>query len=172
MDPAATRIDDSQRELRARLVDALGGANAHMPFADVIRDVPAEARDRKTAGAPHSLWEVLEHLRITLWDILEFSRNPRHESPEFPAGYWPAAASTSAGGAWERSIAAFETDLAAFRDLVADPRRDLYAKLEHPQAKPHHTLLREAMVVVDHNGYHLGELVLLRRLLGVWPSAG
>ena len=165
-----TAAEDLQHDLRVRLVDALGGANAHLPFVDGVRDVPAEARDRRPPGAPHSPWEVLEHMRLTLWDILEFSRDPKHVSPQFPSGYWPPSGSTSAGGAWEKSVDAFERDLQAMKDLVFDPRRDLFEKVDHPDAQPHHTLAREAMVVVDHNGYHLGEMVLLRRLLGVWPG--
>jgi hypothetical protein len=163
-------IEDVQHAMRARLIDALGGANAHQPFAVLVRDIPAEARDRRPPGAAHSPWEVLEHMRLTLWDILEFSRDPKHVSPQFPSGYWPLSGSTSAGGAWEKSVDAFERDLQAMKDLVADPQRDLFEKVDHPDAQPHHTLAREAMVVVDHNGYHLGEMVLLRRLLGVWPG--
>ena len=167
MAPPTTELHS---ELRERLIDALGGANAHLPFVDVVRDFPPEARDRRPPGAPHSPWEVLEHMRLTLWDILEFSRDSKHASPEFPTGYWPPAGSSSTGGAWERSVAAFERDMQAMKDLVADPQRDLHTQIDHPDAQPHHTLAREAMVVVDHNGYHLGEMVLLRRLLGVWPE--
>ena len=166
----APSTSDLQHDLRLRLCDALDGANAHKPFAGIVPDIPAAARDRRPPGASHSPWEVLEHMRLVLWDILEFSRDPKHVSPEFPTGYWPPANSSSGGGAWERSVAAFQRDMQAMKDLVADPQRDLFTKIPHPEAQPHHTLAREAMVLVDHNGYHLGELVLLRRLLGVWPE--
>ena len=161
---------DLQHDLRERLIDALEGANAHVPFSEVVRDLPADARDRRPAGAPHSLFDVLEHLRITTWDILEFSRDSKHASPSWPTGYWPAEGSTSANSAWEKSVAAYERDLKSFAALIADPKIDLFARIDHPDAKPHHTLAREAMVIVDHNGYHWGEMVLLRRLLGAWPQ--
>jgi hypothetical protein len=108
-------------------------------------------------------------MRLAQWDILEFSRNPRHVSPEFPAGYWPKGDAPPDAGAWDRSAAAFQADLKAMQDLVADPATDLVAPIPHGQGQ---TILREALLVVDHNAYHLGQLVIVRRLLGAWPDEG
>jgi hypothetical protein len=104
-------------------------------------------------------------MRIAQWDILEFSRNPDHVSPDFPAGYWPKSQAPAQKNAWDESVRAFETDLEAMQELVADASRDLFARIPHGEGQ---TLLREALLVADHNAYHLGEFVLVRRLLGVW----
>jgi hypothetical protein len=110
---------------------------------------------------------VLEHLRIAQRDILEFSRNPKHVSPDFPAGYWPAGDAPPDDAAWDRSVAAFRADLKAMQDLVADPKTDLFARIPHGQGQ---TILREALLVADHNAYHLGQLIVVRRALGAWPE--
>jgi hypothetical protein len=106
-------------------------------------------------------------MRLAQWDILEFSRNPKHVSPEFPDGYWPKSDKPPNDAAWDRSVAAFRADLQDFQDLVADPASDLFAPIPHGQG---HTILREALLVADHNAYHLGQLVVVRRALGAWPS--
>jgi hypothetical protein len=109
----------------------------------------------------------MEHLRICQWDILEFSRDPNHVSPEFPDGLWPAADAPANDVAWEQSIAAFRRDHEAMCDLVADPATDLFAEIPHGQGQ---TILREALLVADHNAYHIGQLVMLRRCLGSWSE--
>lgn len=156
----------SDRALRDHLLWLLGSDHAHVGFERAIGGLPRELRGRRPAGLPHSPWELLEHLRLAQWDILEFSRGPDHVSPEWPAGYWPPAAEPPDGGAWERSLAAFRADLQAMRDLVADPASDLFTPLPWGDGQ---TLLREALLVADHNAYHVGQLVDVRRLLGSWP---
>jgi hypothetical protein len=153
------------KALRAHLVDLLTGESAHASFDAAVKNVPAQLRGRKPQGAAHSPWEVLEHLRIAQWDILEFSRNPKHVSPEFPAGYWPGAPAPPNEKAWDKTVEAFRKDLKAMADLVANESTDLFAEIPHGEGK---TVLREALVLADHNAYHLGELVLLRRLIGAW----
>jgi hypothetical protein len=153
------------RELRAHLVYLLHGGGAHADFETVVRGIPVELRGKKEAGFPHTAWMVLEHLRIAQWDILEFSRNPKHVSPDFPAGYWPASESPPSVTAWNRSLQAFRSDLRAMQELVEDESTDLFARIPHGDGQ---TILREALLVADHNSYHLGELVALRRLLGSW----
>jgi hypothetical protein len=129
--------------------------------------LPAELRGRKPAGVPHTPWRLLEHMRIAQWDILEFSRNPRHVSPKFPDGYWPEGDAPPDEAAWDRSVAAFRADLKAMQELVADPATDLFAPLAHGEGQ---TVLREALLVADHNAYHLGQMVVVRRALGAWPD--
>ncbi|MGH9669716.1 MAG: DinB family protein [Terriglobales bacterium] len=140
--------------------------HAHAGFDSAIRDLPAKARGAKVKGVPYTAWEILEHMRIAQWDILEFSRDPKHVSPEFPAGYWPKTKAPPRG-AWEKSVRAFRSDLRAMQRLVADPATDLFARIPHGEGQ---TILREALLVADHNAYHLGQLVLLRRLLGIWKA--
>ena len=153
--------------LREHLLYLLRGGGAHLDFDAAIADLPAERRGAKVAGVPHSPWRLLEHMRIAQWDILEFSRNPKHVSPPWPDGYWPKADAPPDAAAWDRSVAAFRADLKAMQDLVADPRTDLFARIPHGEGQ---TVLREALLVADHNAYHLGQLVMLRRALGVWPQ--
>jgi len=158
---------DQNKSLRQHLLYLLRGGGAHLDFEATLRSFPARLRGAKPTGAAHTAWEILEHLRIAQWDILEFSRNPKHVSPEFPAGYWPQAASPPSSAAWTRSLAGFRTGLEAMEKLVRNPKTDLFARIPHGDGQ---TILREALLVADHNAYHLGELVLLRRLLGAWPE--
>jgi hypothetical protein len=159
----------NDKALREHLLELLGGKSAHLTFGDAIADLPPALRGKRVASTPHTAWRLVEHLRIAQWDILEFSRNPRHQSPEFPAGYWPPGDAPPDDKAWDRSVAAFRADLKAMRDLVADPKTDLFARIPHGDGQ---TILREALLVADHNSYHLGQLVMLRRALGAWPDGG
>ena len=153
------------KALRQHLVYLLKDGGAHAKFEDVIRDFPAELRGKKPANFPHTAWMVLEHMRIAQWDILEFSRDQKHVSPKWPEGYWPKAPAPANDKAWNKSVKAFRDDLESMCNLVADESTDLYAKIPHGEGQ---TILREALLVADHNAYHLGEMVLLRRLLGAW----
>jgi hypothetical protein len=156
--------------LRKHVLDLLHSSGAHVKWEEAVTGFPVHLRGVAPPGAPHTAWQLLEHIRICLWDILEFSRNPAHVSPEFPTGYWPPSEAPPDDQAWDHTIAAIRRDLQAMTALVQDPSRDLLARVSHPAAKEHHTLLREALLVADHNAYHAGQLVLLRRLLGSWPG--
>src|SRR5262245_23367082 len=155
--------------LREHLDYLLGGGGAHLPFDKAVEDLSPPLRGVRAPGTPHTAWRLVEHLRIAQLDILEFSRNPKHVSPEWPAGYWPPTDAPPDDSAWDRSLAAFRTDLAAMRALVAEPKTDLFARIPHGDGQ---TVLREALLVADHNAYHLGQLVLLRRVLGAWDEDG
>ncbi|MEX1097138.1 MAG: DinB family protein [Planctomycetales bacterium] len=156
----------NDRALREHLLYLLRGGGAHLSFDEAIADIPPEMRGAKVGDAPHTPWRLMEHMRIAQWDILEFSRNPRHVSPEFPEGYWPTGDAPPDAEAWDRSVAKFREDLAAMQDLVADPATDLFAPIPHGEGQ---TILREALLIADHNAYHLGQLVMLRRCLAIWP---
>ena len=156
---------DENRILRDHLLELLRGGSAHLDFDKAIEDLPADLRGVRPDGLPHSVWELVEHLRITQWDILEFSRNPSHASPDWPEGYWPKSPTPPDAAAWEETVAAFRRDLQAMQDLVDNPKTDLYAKLPWGTGQ---TILREAMLVADHNAYHLGQIVTVRQMLGAW----
>jgi hypothetical protein len=156
---------DSDQSLRSELDRLLSGHGAHADFEAAVADLPATLRGKKPEGAAHSLWEVIEHLRIAQWDMFEFSRDPKHVSPEWPAGYWPKHVETVSDRVWVNSLNAFRRDLKAMRELVADPKSDLFTPFAHGEGQ---TLLREALQLADHNAYHIGELILLRRMLGAW----
>jgi len=157
----------ADRGLREQLVYLLKGGGAHVHFMDAVEGFPAGKYGVFATGLPHTGWQLLEHARIAQWDILEFSRNPKHVSPDFPAGYWPKTPMPANEKAWGESAASFDRDLAAMVKLVQDPRTDLFAKLPHGDGQ---TILREALLLADHNAYHLGQLVDLRRALGAWPE--
>ena len=159
------RCMDPIRSLRKELDRLLSGKGAHADFDAAVADFPPKLRGVKPPGAPYSAWELLEHLRIAQWDMLEFSRDPKHVSPGWPSGYWPAHSEPESAAAWEKSVKAFHHDLAAMRKLVADPESDLFTPFPHGEGQ---TLLREALQMADHNAYHVGELILLRRQLGAW----
>jgi hypothetical protein len=153
------------QSLREHVLYLLRGGGAHLSFDKAVADLPPKLRGAKVPSLPHTPWRLLEHLRIAQWDILEFSRNPQHVSPPFPEGYWPRDDGPPDDAAWDRSTADFRADLKAMQDLVADPAIDLFAPLAHGEGQ---TVLREALLVADHNAYHLGQLVVVRRLLGAW----
>jgi hypothetical protein len=154
-----------QKSLPEHLVELLNGGHAHVDFDSAVKNWPANLQGKKPEGAAHSPWEVLEHMRIAQWDILAFTRNPRHVSPEFPAGYWPKTPAPPDKKAWNKSVAAFRADLKAMIKIVQSKSTDLRTPLAHGDGQ---TVLREALLVADHNAYHLGELLLLRRQLGAW----
>jgi hypothetical protein len=154
-----------EKALRAELDKILSGKGAHASFDEAVKGLPAKLRGVKPEQAPHSAWELLEHMRIAQRDMLEFCRNPKHKSPKWPEGYWPKSAEPPSGKAWSESVAEFRKDLKAMRKLVADKDSDLYASFAHGDGQ---TLLREALQLADHNAYHVGELVFLRRVLDCW----
>ncbi len=156
---------DQTAALRSHLLDLLRGGGAHLQFDKAVADLPAGLRGARPAGVLHTPWRLVEHMRIAQWDILEFCRNPRHVSPSFPEGYWPQGDAPPDAGAWDHTLAAFRADLQAMQDLVADPAVDLFAPIPHGEGQ---TILREALLVADHNAYHLGQLVAVRRALGAW----
>ena len=158
---------DQMTALREHVLYLLRGGGAHLNFDKAVADLPPELRGARPAGLPHSPWRLLEHMRIAQRDILEFSRGPRHVSPPFPEGYWPQGDAPPDGAAWDRSVVAFRADLKAMEALVADPTSDLFTPFPHGQGQ---TLLREALLVADHNAYHLGQFVVVRRLLGAWEE--
>lgn len=153
--------------LREHLLELLAGGSAHLGFADAVKGVAPHMRGSKPAGSPHSAWQLLEHLRLAQNDILEFSRNPKHVSPKWPDEYWPQSGAPPDAKAWNESVRSFEADLDAMRALVTDAKNDLFARIPHGQGQ---TLLREALLVADHNAYHLGQLILLRRMLESTPE--
>jgi len=153
--------------LRQQLLDLLRGGHAHADFDAAVANFPSQLRGKKPKGAPYTAWQLLEHLRIAQWDILEFSRNPKHVSPPWPDSYWPKTEAPPNAGAWNNSVRSFRADLKAMAKLVASQKNDLFARIPHGDGQ---TLLREALLLADHNAYHIGQLVLLRRLLGAWKD--
>ena len=158
---------DDDSSLRRHLVELLKGGSAHARFEEAIAGIPPKLRGQKPAGLPHSAWMLLEHMRIAQRDILEFSRNRKHVSPDWPKGYWPRSEAPPSVAAWNASIKKFRRDLKAMQDLVANRKTDLHARIPWGDGQ---TVLREALLVADHNAYHLAQLVDIRRLLGAWPE--
>jgi hypothetical protein len=155
------------RALREHLLYLLKGGGAHATFDQAIADFPVSLRGKKPGGQPHTAWRILEHLRLAQWDILEFSRNAKHVSPDFPGGYWPKTPLPPSDAAWEKSCKGFQNDLKEMIALLKNRNTDLFAKIAHGDGQ---TILREALLLADHNAYHLGQIVDLRRALGAWPE--
>ncbi|MBI2001639.1 MAG: DinB family protein [candidate division NC10 bacterium] len=154
------------KALRAAVLTLLRGGSAHISFEKAVANLPEDLRGKKPRRAPYTPWQQLEHMRIAQWDILEYIRSPQHISPAFPEGYWPGKAAPPARNAWAKSVRAFQADRQALLDLATDPSTDLLVRIPHVPDGP--TILHELLLVADHNAYHLGQLIVLRRLLGAW----
>jgi hypothetical protein len=155
-------MDTQDALLRTHVDNLLRMEGAHLSFEAAVAGFPVSLRGAKPHGAPHSAWELLEHMRIAQEDILDFSRNPAYRDKTFPDDYWPAAVEPPSEEAWEQSVNHFQADLESMRELIAGAPNDLFARIPHGTGQ---TLLREALLVADHNAYHLGQLVFLRKLL-------
>ena len=155
---------NSMRTVIARLLD---WEDAHAGFDKVVGGLPRELQGQVPPGLPYSPWQLLEHIRITQEDILEFCRNPAYEERRWPDDYWPKSASPPSANAWAKSVAAYRQDRETLKQLALDEKLDLLGKVPAGQGQ---TYLRELLLVADHTAYHLGELVVVRRALGAWPS--
>jgi hypothetical protein len=159
----------SEQILRAKLAGLLESSHAHVPFEQAVAAMPVALTGDRPRGLPHSAWEQLEHLRLAQEDILGFSRGGDHESAEWPAGYWPAAPEPPTEDAWQHSVDAFLADRAAMQSLALDDSRDLFEPFAWGDGQ---NLVRELLLLADHNAYHIGQLVQVRRALGCWPPGG
>ncbi len=157
----------NEEALRQQLAKMIDWGEAHVDFEKALSHMPFKEQGRVPPGLPHSAWQLLEHLRIALRDILEFSIGSQHTSPKWPEGYWPATVAPPDDHAWKQSVNSFLGDLEGMRRLITDPASDLFQPLAHGTGQ---TLLREALLAADHNAYHLGQLVLVRKALDAWPE--
>ena len=153
---------DQNKALREQLLHAMRGDQSHIDFQSATSDLSAEIAGVKPEAAPHTAWQLLEHMRIAQHDILEFSRNPNHKSPKWPEGYWPKTDAPPSKKDWQMSIATFRKEAQEMEDLISNPNQDLFKPVEGGSGQ---TLLREALVLAAHNSYHLGQLVLLKKML-------
>ena len=161
------RDKDKDKQLREHVVELLNGKGAHASFDDAVKAMPEKLFGVKPEGfrTPHGCcWNTYG---IAQWDILEFSRNPKYKTPKWPDDYWPKNATPPSPAAWNKSIQQFRKDLKAMQDLVSNPKTDLFAQIPWGDGQ---TILREALLVADHNAYHIAQLVDVRRLLGAWPG--
>ena len=154
--------------LRAQLRGILSWQDAHVGFEKSVEGLAPKLRGVRVDGFPHSAWELVEHLRITQHDILDFCRNPSYVEMTWPDDYWPSSAEPPSEAAWDASIAAFREDRAALEALAADESIDLFAKIPHGDGQ---TYIRELLLVVDHTAYHIGQIVVVRQQLGAWGTA-
>ena len=155
----------NDKALRAQLVKLLDFEEAHVGFDRALKGIPPRFRGRLPQGTEHTLWQLLEHLRIAQADILEFCRTAKYEHKKWPDDYWPKPLGPRSAAEWNTSIAGYRRDRQALQRLAADPTIDLLAKIPHGQGQ---TYLREIVLVADHNAYHIGQIVALRRRLGIW----
>lgn len=158
-------MSKNDQALRQHVLELLSGGQAHAQFEQVVANFPPKLRGERPAGLPHSAWMLVEHMRITQWDILDFSRNPKYRMSKWPEDYWPKEPSPPTNAAWNESIRRFGEDLNAMKQLVRNQETDLFAQIPWGDGQ---TILREALLVADHNSHHLGQLIDVRRLLGIW----
>jgi hypothetical protein len=157
--------DSTDAALRKHVGELLTLGQAHATFDQAVKDLPVELRGKVPKGGEHSPWQLLEHLRLAQWDILDFSRNAKYQTLKWPDDYWPKEKAPADEKAWDKSVREFKKDLEEMCALVEDPKTDLFAKIPHGDGQ---TILREALLVADHNAYHVGQLVLVRKMLGAW----
>jgi DinB superfamily len=153
--------------LRSHVIKLLDSHDAHVDYDQAIDGIPPEFRGRTPKGAPHSPWQIVEHIRATQHDILDFCMNPAYAELKWPDDYWPPSAVPASAGAWNESVDTYRRDREAFKDLMRDPRTNLFGTIPHGSGQ---TYLREALLVADHTAYHVGQLVIVRRMLGIWPG--
>lgn len=156
----------NDQSLRDHVLYVLRGEGAHITFEDFVADFPVARCGEHLEGLPYTAWQVLEHMRIAVWDILEFSRDAKHVSPKWPEGYWPPQDQVGNAELWQETVAKFRDDLKQMEQLVASPETDLLAKIPHGSGQ---TIMREALLVADHNSYHLGVLLAMSRMLTARP---
>ncbi len=159
---------DTDKALRDHLLALLRGRQAAMNFDDVVADFPPEKMNAFAPNVSYTPWHVIEHLRVTQWDILDYMRNPDYREIEWPKDYWPPKDATADVKSWQQTIQTFRRDLNEIKSVVTDPKTDFYAPIPHGYGG--HTILREVLLVADHNAYHVGELGLLRQILDAWPK--
>ena len=157
----------SDGPFRQQLSKLLDWEEAHVGFETAVADLPLDVRGKQPPGLPYSVWQLVEHIRIAQHDILEFSRNAKHVSPEWPVGYWPKSVTPPNAASWDESVRLFRRDLKAMQKLVANPKTDLLARIAWGDGQ---TILREALLLADHNAYHVAQFVDVRRLLGAWEG--
>jgi len=160
-------MKDSDAVMREQLAELLRGKSAHLSFEDAIEGMPAKMRGVRPEGVPHTVWRLVEHMRIAQWDILEFSKDGRHKSPKWPEGYWPESDAPRDAKEWSDAVKQFKADLKKMIRMVEDKNVDLLTPIPGGQGQ---TVFREAMLVADHNSYHIGQIVIVRRALGVWEG--
>jgi hypothetical protein len=151
--------------LRKRLVELLKGGEAHVKLLDAVANFPPEKRGIAPNGLQHTGWQLLHHIRIALWDMVQFSRDATHISPEFPSGYWPKTSAPPDNAAWDKSVRSIQKDMQVMIKLISDPRTDLHAPFPWGDGQ---SLLRESLLIADHNAYHTAQIVDVRRALGIW----
>jgi hypothetical protein len=157
----------SDRAVREQIAKMLDWEEAHAGFDAAVADLPPALQGRQPAGLPYSPWQLLEHLRISQHDILDFCVNPKYQAMSWPDDYWPSTPQPSSADAWTESVRQFKQDRSALQRLARDPSIELDAPIPHGKGQ---TYLRELLLVADHTAYHLGELIVVRRLLGAWPG--
>ena len=159
---------DGDKALRDELLHLLRGGNAHMSFDEAVTDFPMTAINQRPPNVPYTPWHLLEHMRIAQWDILDFMRNPDYRELKWPDDHWPASDAMADEAAWEQTLATFRADLQAVEEIADDPQTDLYARIPHGTGQ---IILREILLVADHNAHHIGEFAILRQVMGTWPAS-
>jgi hypothetical protein len=159
---------NAESVVREQLLHLLRGGNAHMTFEEAVEDFPMASINTVFPNGTYTPWHLLEHLRITQWDILDFIRNPHYQEMDWPKDYWPSQEQKATEEDWKQTIRSFQADMKALQALVTDLQTDLYAAIPHGTGQ---TIFREALLVADHNAYHIGEFAIMRQVMGTWGKS-
>lgn len=159
---------DADNLVREHVLQVLRGGNAHMTLEQAVANFPVDHINDLFPNGTYTPWHLLEHLRISQWDILDFIRNPHYQEIEWPKDYWPAPDTQATEADWQRTLAQFQDDMRQLQQIASDPQTDLYARIPHGTGQ---TILREMLLVADHNAYHIGEFAIMRQVMGTWGSA-
>ncbi|MFW5745723.1 MAG: DinB family protein [Spirochaetota bacterium] len=157
----------ANEEAKARLVPALRGRGAHLGLAEAVRDFPGELMNEKPANVPYTFWHMLEHIRIAQWDLMRYASDSEHVSPEWPRGYWPAPDDVTDEAGWDATVAAIRADRDELIGVIEDPACNVLEPVAHMDGR---SIMRAALLVIDHTAYHLGEFVMARQMAGAWES--
>jgi len=156
---------ENENKLRQELIHYLERPHTHAVLADAVKDFPDKLMNEKPLNIPYSFWQMLEHIRISQWDMIDFIRNPNYKEIEWPKDYWPDDNEKATAKMWNDAVKKFEQDLADLKKIIEDPKTDLFAPIPHGSGQ---TIFREALQIIDHASYHMGQLIVMRRMVGEW----
>jgi uncharacterized damage-inducible protein DinB len=156
---------NNDQALRKALIDYLEHPHTHAPFMDAVKNFPEKLMNEKPNNLPYSFWQLLEHIRISQFDMIDFMHNPDYKEMEWPKDYWPTDSQKATAKMWNESVKKYEKDIETLKKIIEDPKLDMLAPIPHGQGQ---TILREVLQIIDHASYHIGEFIVMRRLTGEW----
>ena len=157
-----------EQQLKKHLSTLVSGKGAHADFDTAVKGISSDHYGAEVKGLPYTLWQIVEHMRLSQNDILDYMRNPDYKERSWPEGYWPKEGKPPKKDSWDQSVKSIKKDLREVKTIIENPKTDLFAQVPHGEKG--HTILREVLLIADHNAYHVGQIIVIRRLLGDWKG--